>query len=459
MTTTAVPEQSNILHRVLNDKPHHAVSSSGIEIHLSNSHKVIDAAGGASVAILGHTQPTVIEALTKQMSDISYVYSGAGYSSNSSEELASLILSEKPGGLCKAIFVCSGSEAMECALKLARQYHCERGDTKRIHYISRKNSYHGNTLGALGVSGHPGRRAIYEDMLSKNVSFVEPCYIYRGKKDGEDDNDYLERLKEGIEEEFQRVGADKVAAFVAETVSGASLGCATAVPGYFKAVRQICDKYGALMILDEVMCGMGKTGTLHAWQQEGITGPDIQTVAKALGGGFVPIGGVLMNQKIFDALASGSGILQHGHTYIAHPGACAAAAEVQKIIKRNNLMHNVMQQGKLLETLLKETILPLKIVGDVRGRGLYWGIELVNDKETKRPFDRVLTVSTKVAASAMALGLGIMPTPGAGSDTPVDILIVSPPYVVTEEDVRSIVKLLKAAIEDVTKTLEDSGLL
>jgi adenosylmethionine-8-amino-7-oxononanoate aminotransferase len=252
MAATAVPEQSNILHRVLADKPHHAVSSFGINIHLVNSHNIIDAAGGASVAVLGHTQPSVIEALTKQMSDISYVYSGAGYSSNSAEELASLVLSEKPGGLCKAIFVCSGSEAMECALKLARQYHCERGDMKRIHYISRENSYHGNTLGALGVSGHPGRRAIYEDMLSKNVSFVEPCYIYRGKKEGEDDKDYLERLTAGIEEEFQRVGVDKVAAFVAETVSGASLGCATAVPGYFKAVREICNKYGALMILDEV---------------------------------------------------------------------------------------------------------------------------------------------------------------------------------------------------------------
>jgi len=249
-TLASAPPPSSVLHRNLAETPHHAVSSSGINITLSTSQSIIDATGGASTAVLGHTQPSVISAVSKQMSAISYVFSGAGYTSSSAEDLANLVVGDNQG-FKKAIFVCSGSEAMEAALKLARQYHCERGDIKRTRFISRNYSYHGNTLGALGVSGHPGRRVFYEHMLAKNVSFVDACYTYRGKKEGEDDAAYLQRLIQGVENEFSRVGAE-VVAFIAETMSGASLGCATALPGYFQAVREICDQYGALLILDEV---------------------------------------------------------------------------------------------------------------------------------------------------------------------------------------------------------------
>ncbi|KAF8242602.1 PLP-dependent transferase, partial [Wilcoxina mikolae CBS 423.85] len=453
MSSPSLPTPSSILHRNLRESPHHAVSSSGINITLSTTQTIIDATGGASTAILGHTQPSVISAISTQMSAISYVFSGAGFTSTSAEDLANLVINDNPG-FAKAIFVCSGSEAMEAALKLARQYHCERGDVKRTRFVSRKQSYHGNTFGALGVSGHPGRRALYEDMMCKNVSFVDACYTYRGKMEGEDDATYLQRLIRGVEEEFARVGTE-VVAFIAETVSGASLACATALAGYFKAVREICDRYGALLILDEVMCGMGKTGTMHAWEQEGISGPDIQTVAKALGGGFAPIAGVLMNQKVVDALSAGTGVLQHGQTYQAHPAACAAAAEVQRIIKRENLLQNVVTQGALLSSFLKSAILPLSIVGDVRGRGLLWGVELIRDKVAKQPFERELNVAHRVAGRAMELGLAVLPPPGAGGDTmKMDLLILSPPYNVTEVEVRRIVELLGEAIRFVADELE-----
>ncbi|KAF8533384.1 pyridoxal phosphate-dependent transferase [Trichophaea hybrida] len=377
MSSSSSSAPSAIFHRNLRQTPHHAVSSSGINITLSTAQTIID----ASTAILGHTQPSVISAISTQMSSISYVFSGAGFTSTSAEDLANLVINDNPG-FAKAMFVCSGSEAMEVALKLARQYHSERGDMKRTRFVSRKQSYHGNILGALG-----------------NVSFVDACYTYRGKTEGEHDAAYLQRLKRGVEEEFECVGTE-VVMFIAETVSSASLACATALPGYFKAVRAICDKYGALLILDEVMCGMGKLEKCMLRNRRVFLG----RIAKVLGGGFAPIAGVLMNQKVVDALFAGTGVLQHGQTYQAHPAACAATAE------------NVVTQGALLASLLKSAILPLSIVGDVCGRGLLWGVELIRDKAEKQPFERELNVAHRVAKRAMELGLAVLLPPSAGGD-------------------------------------------
>ncbi|KAB8216475.1 pyridoxal phosphate-dependent transferase [Aspergillus novoparasiticus] len=189
-----------------------------------------------------------------------------------------MLLAHKSGGLSKTIFVNSGSEATDAALKLAVQYWHERGQPRRTHFIARKQSYHGNTIGALCVSGHESRREFYQDFMPPNVSFVDPCYAYRMKDQDESDEAFVQRLSRQFEDEILRVGPDRIAGFIAETVSGTTLGCLPAVPGYFKAIREICDRYDVLLILDEIICGMGKTGIMHAWEQEQIRGPDIQTI-------------------------------------------------------------------------------------------------------------------------------------------------------------------------------------
>ncbi len=244
---------SHILHRALAYEPQSIVSGSGISFTLASGKVVIDASAGPAVSCLGHNPPqSVNDAVLKQMQQIAYVYSGSRYTSAAGEELASLLLSNKPGGLVKAIFVNSGSEATDAALKLATQYWTEKGEPQRVNFVSRKQSYHGNTLGALSVSGHQSRRGLYDHWLSQNVTFVDPCYAYRAKANDETDTEYVERLKMQLEDEFLRLGPETVAAFVAETIPGTTLGCVPAVPGYFKAVKEVCDKYGALLILDEV---------------------------------------------------------------------------------------------------------------------------------------------------------------------------------------------------------------
>ncbi|KAJ5358446.1 uncharacterized protein N7496_010859 [Penicillium cataractarum] len=433
-------DRSHILHRAFSERPAKIVGG-------RNGKKVIDASCGPSVSCLGHSQPEVFDAITSHLkNDIAYVYSGSPYTNGATEELADILLADKPGGLSKAIFVNSGSEATDAALKLAVQYWHERGQPQRTHFISRKQSYHGNTIGALCVSGHASRREFYKDFLSSNVSFLDPCYAYRMKGEHESDQEFAQRLAHQFENEVLRVGPDRVAGFIAETVSGTTLGCLPAVPGYFKAIRDICDKYEILLILDEIICGMGKTGTMHAWEQEGIRGPDIQTIGKALGGGFVPLSGVLLHQKIFDALSAGSGGLAHGHTFQAHPLACAAAVATQKIIKRDNLIERVAQMGHKLGKLLSEEIGPLPLVGDIRGRGLFWAVEFVLDKNSKTAFSPKDNFCGKVVKNALSSGLNILGNLGHTGEYQVDHVLVCPPYITTDAELENIVSILKAAV-------------
>ncbi|PON27439.1 hypothetical protein TGAM01_v203820 [Trichoderma gamsii] len=438
--------KSHVLHRALAYEPQKIVSGSGISFTLESGKIVYDASAGPSVSVLGHHQPEVTQAIIEQLDKIAYVYSGSRHTCEAAESLATEILKDAPGGLVKAIFVNSGSEATDAALKLATQYFCEVGQPKRTNFIARKQSYHGNTLGALSVSGHESRRAYYQPWISNNVSFVDPCYSYRAKGLSESNEQYVERLKLQLEDEFLRLGPDTVAAFVAETVSGTTLGCVPPVPGYFKAVREICDKYGALLILDEIMCGMGKTGTMHAWEQEGISGPDIQMIGKALGGGFVPLSGVLLNRKVFDGLARGTMVLAHGHTFQAHPTACAAALAVQKIIKRENILEQVVRMGDFLETELNEEIGHLAHVGDIRGRGLFWAVEFMRDPNTKTPFLAEHNFSNRIVEVAAELGLNILGNLGKTGKIDVELVILAPPYIVKEDEIKAIVQLLKTAI-------------
>jgi adenosylmethionine-8-amino-7-oxononanoate aminotransferase len=344
--------------------------------------------------------------LIEQLTDgVSYCHS-LFFATDAAEQLATHLIDSTNGDMAKAFFTSSGSEAIEAALKMSRQYHLEKNppEAQRVHVIGRQQSYHGTTLGALAAGGHRARRAIYEPMLSKNSSFVSPCFAYRGKKSSmESDGAYVKRLEEELDAEFQRIGPDRVAAFIAEPVVGAALGCVASVSGYFKAVRRVCDRYGALLILDEIMCGSGRVGPqpsarypnpLHAWQDASVgIVPDMMTMGKGLGGGFQPIAAMLANSKVIDVLAKGTGAFSHGQTYQAHPMACRAALEVQRVIQDEDLVSNVRTQGKLLGKLLHDRLSTHRFVGSIRGQGLFWGIEFVQDKTTKMPFDPALAVA------------------------------------------------------------------
>ncbi|KGO54338.1 Pyridoxal phosphate-dependent transferase, major region, subdomain 2 [Penicillium expansum] len=403
MTTDEFVARSHILHRAFSERPAKVVGGEGINLLLEDGMKVIDASCGPSVSCLGHTQPEIFDAITNHLkNDIAYVYSGSPYTNRATEKLADILLSQKPGGLSKAIFVNSGS--------------------------------------------HELRREFYKDFMSSNVSFVDPCYSYRMKLETESNEEFVQRLARHFEQEIIRVGPDRVAGFIAETVSGTTLGCLPAVPGYFRAIRDICDKYEILLILDEIICGMGKTGTMHAWEQEDIRGPDIQTIGKALGAGFVPLSGILLHQKIFDALSVGSGGLAHGHTFQAHPLACAAAVAVQKIIKRDNLIERVAEMGHKFEALLRQDIGPLPIVGDIRGRGLFWAIEFVLDKNAKSAFPPKDTFCGNVVKTALNMGLNILGNLGHTGEYQVDHVLVCPAYTTTDAELAIIVSLLKVAV-------------
>jgi adenosylmethionine-8-amino-7-oxononanoate aminotransferase len=444
-------KMSYLLPRNFRDSPQVAVSASGLRIRSADGREVIDGSGGAAVACLGHGHPVVLEAIRRQIERVCYVHTGL-YVGESAEALAEHLVGHQPGGLTHAYFVSSGSEAVETALKLARQYMLEIGQPQRDHIIGRRQSYHGNTLGALGAGGNMVRRPPYDPVLPANSSHVSPCYAYREQLPGEDDDTYVRRLADELEAEFQRVGPDRVMAFIAEPVVGATLGCATALPGYFKATREICDRHGALLILDEVMCGLGRTGTLHAWQQEGIV-PDIQAIAKGLGGGYQPIGGILAAGRIIAAIEAGSGIHRHGHTYAAHPVACAAALAVQQVIRDESLVEKVTLRGRQLEAALKTRLAQHPHVGDIRGRGLFWALELVEDRETKAPFAPELNLNGRVKAAAYARGLACYPVGGTIDGSRGDHVLLAPPYIASEDDIETIANLLAAGLDDAIREL------
>jgi adenosylmethionine-8-amino-7-oxononanoate aminotransferase len=437
---------SRVLHRNLRSDPAIAAIGERLLLRSTDGSEVIDASGGAAVACLGHGDRRVIRAMTEQAEKVAYAHT-VFFSCEAAEELAELLVGEEPGDLARAYFVSSGSEAMEAALKLSRQYFLETRQPQRRRYIARRQSYHGNTLGALGLGGNMARRDPYAPILADCFSHVSPCFPYREQGRDENDAAYVARLAAELEAEFQRLGPDTIIAFVAETVVGATAGCVTALPGYFAAIREVCDRHGALLILDEVMCGMGRTGALHAWEQEGIS-PDIQTVAKGLGGGYQPIGGVLASRRIVDALAAGSGSLKHGHTYQAHPVACAAALEVQKIIRREGLLENVQAMGERLREGLQERLGKHSHVGDIRGRGLFWALEFVEDRGTRKPFDPSLLIHDRIKGAAFRQGIAIYPMGGTIDGRLGDHVILAPPYVTDAAAIDTILDRLVAAVRE-----------
>jgi adenosylmethionine-8-amino-7-oxononanoate aminotransferase len=442
---------SRVLHRSLRETPPIAVGGDGVWLIAEDGRRVLDASGGAAVSCLGHQHPRVLAAISRQASKLAYAHTGF-FSSEPAEALADQLVGHEPGGLGYAYFVSGGSEAVEASIKLARQYFNEIGQPQRQHFIARRQSYHGNTLGALSAGGNAWRREPYAPLLSQAFSHVSPAFAYHEQRDTESETDFVARLAAELEAEFQRLGSDTVAAFIAEPVVGATAGCVPAPEGYFRAIRDICNRHGALLILDEVMCGMGRTGTLHAWEQEGIA-PDIQAIAKGLGGGYQPIGAMLASTAIIDTIRQGSGAFQHGHTYLAHPLACAAALEVQRIISEERLLDNVKALGGQLERRLTERFGNHRHVGDIRGRGLFWAIELVADRGSREPFDPGLKLNQKIKAVAFEGGLACYPAGGTAGGRRGDHVMLAPPYIATSGDIDMIVDRLGVAVDSALKSV------
>ena len=442
---------SRVLHRSLHETPPKAIGGEGVWLIAEDGRRVLDASGGAAVSCLGHQHPRIVQAMVNQASKLAYAHT-AFFSSEPAEALADHLVGHEPGGLAYAYFVSGGSEAVEASIKLARQYFVERGEPQRQHFIARRQSYHGNTLGALAAGGNAWRRAPYAPLLSTAFSHVTPAFAYHEKRDDESESDFVARLSAELEAEFQRLGPDSVAAFIAEPVVGATAGAVPAPEGYFRNVREICDRHGALLILDEVMCGMGRTGTTHAWEQEGIS-PDIQAIAKGLGGGYQPIGAMLASGKIVETIRQGSGAFQHGHTYLAHPMACAAALEVQRVIGEDKLLDHVRELGRHLERRLTERFGNHRHVGDIRGRGLFQAIELVEDRSTRKPFDPALKLSHKIKAAAFEAGLACYPAGGTVDGRSGDHVLLAPPYIATKDHIDMIVDRLGTAVDGALRSI------
>jgi len=421
-----------------------AVAGDGIEIIDSAGRRYIDASGGAAVSCLGHSHARVIDAIARQAHRLPYAHTSF-FTTEPAEQLADHLVAAAPEGLGHVYFVSGGSEAIEAALKLARQYFVERGEPQRRRFIARRQSYHGNTLGALAIGGNAWRREPFLPILIES-HHVSPCYAYRERLDGETDAQYAQRLADELEQKILDLGADTVAAFVAETVVGATAGAVPPVRDYFRRIRAVCDRYGVLLILDEIMSGMGRTGHLYACDEDGVA-PDLLTIAKGLGAGYQPIGATLVSDRVHRAIVGGSGYFQHGHTYIGHATACAAALEVQRVIADEKLLDNVLARGEQLRARLRERYGEHPYVGDVRGRGLFVGVELVRDRDTKAPFDPALKLHAAIRREAFARGLMVYPMGGTVDGRRGDHVLLAPPFICTPRDIDTIVERLAAALD------------
>jgi len=435
---------TRVLHRRLDETPPIAVSGDGMYLIDAAGKRYIDGSGGAAVSCLGHGDPDVIAAIQAQAAKLAYAHTSF-FSSEAAESLADLLIRDAPEGIDKVFFVSGGSEATEAALKLVRQFAIENGDPQREYIIARRQSFHGNTLAALAVGGHAQRRAPYTPLLFK-AHHIAPCFAYRNQQPGESEEAYGLRAADELEAKIVELGADRVAAFIAETVVGSTTGCVPPVPGYFKRIREICDKYGVLLVLDEVMCGMGRTGTLHACEQESMI-PDIMTVAKGVGGGYVPLGAVLASRRVVDTIAGGSGFFQHSHTYQGHPLACAAGLAVLTAIHERDLLANVVARGRDLTDRLVERFGDHPHVGDIRGRGLFQAIELVENRDTKEPFDPARRLHARVKKAAFERGLICYPMGGTVDGVRGDHVQLAPPFIATADDIALIVDRLSDAVD------------
>jgi len=423
-----------------------AVAGAGCYLIDHNGKRYFDGSGGAAVSCLGHGDPAITEAIKAQLDKLAFAHTGF-FTSEPAEALADLLIQHAPQGIDRVYFTSGGSEATEAAIKLARQYFVEKGQPERRHLIARRQSYHGNTLGALAAGGNEWRRAQFGPLLIE-VSHIAPCYEYRDRRDDESTEQYGLRAAQELEDEILRLGPDSVMAFMAEPVVGATAGALPAVKGYFKRIREICDKYGVLLILDEVMCGMGRTGHLFACEHDGIS-PDILCIAKGLGAGYQPIGAMLCSGEIYDAIAGGTGFFQHGHTYIGHPVATAAGLAVISAILERGLVSRVQRLGAQLDAALHGRFGQHPNVGDIRGRGLFRGIELVADRDSKVPFAAADRTAAKLKTAAFEAGLICYPMSGTIDGQRGDHILLAPPFIMDDSQIAEITDRLSAAMDAV----------
>ena len=433
---------SHVFPRHSHIAPPIAVSGEGCYLIDSNGKRYFDGSGGAAVSCLGHNDAEVKAAIIDQLEHLAFAHTGF-FSSAPAEALADALAKAAPGSLNRVYFVSGGSEAVEAALKLARQYFVERGMPEKQYLIGRRQSYHGNTLGALAAGGNAWRRAQFAPLLFDS-HHIAPCFAYREQQDDETEFAYGRRAANALEDEILRLGPDKVMAFIAETVVGATLGAVPAVDGYFKRIREICDRYDVLLILDEVMCGMGRTGTLFAYEAEDIQ-PDIVTIAKGLGAGYQPIGAFLCSDHIYQTIADGSGFFQHGHTYLGHPTACAAAYAVVQKMTQKNLPARVQMMGAKLRQALQDAFGQHPHIGDIRGRGLFLGLEFVQDREQKTPFHPHMSINRNIKAAAFEAGLICYPMGGTIDGKSGDHLLLAPPFILDDTHIDEIITKLSTA--------------
>lgn len=437
---------SHIFPRHTKSRPPVVQSGQGVYLYDTDGKQYFDGSGGAAVSCLGHGDLDVTAAIKAQLDKVAFAHTSF-FTSEPAEELAEKLIAHAPAGLDRVYLVSGGSEAMEASLKLARQYFVEIGQPQRRHVIARRQSYHGNTLGVLATGGNAWRRAPFAPLLV-DTTHISPCFEFRGKRAEETTLAYGLRVANELETEILRLGEDAVIAFVAEPVVGATAGAVPAVEGYFKRIREICDQYGVLLILDEVMCGMGRTGTLFASEQEGIN-PDIVSVAKGLGAGYQPVGAMLCTAQIYAAIEDGTGFFQHGHTYVGHPTASAAALAVLTKLTDGGLVHRCAVLGDQLHEALVAAFGQHSHVGDMRGRGLFRGIEIVQDRATNAPFDPAHAIHKKLKAKTFEAGLICYPMGGTIDGVTGDHILLAPPFIMDESHIDEIVSKLDVAMKAV----------
>lgn len=438
---------THILHRQTKTPMPVIASGEGVYLTDSQGKRYLEGSGGAAVSCLGYGNKRVIKAIKDQLDKIAFAHTGF-FTSQPAEELADWLCERAPGNIGQVAFVSGGSEAVETALKISRQALIESGEEKRNHVIARRQSFHGATLGAMSVGYHVERRKPFLGMLAQNTSHISPAYAYRHQRSDESAEDYGKRAARELEDEILKVGPDKVAAFFAETVVGATLGVVPPPPGYFREIRRICDKYGVLLILDEVMSGMGRTGTLFACEQDGVE-PDMITIAKGLGAGYQPIGATLISSRLADAITQGSGAVKHSHTYMGHAAACAGALAVQKVIEEDELLSRVRTRGAHFMELLNDRFGQHAHVGDIRGRGLFVGLEFVADRETREPFAPELNVAGRLKAATFENGLICYPAGGTADGTRGDHVLLAPPFIINEAQLEELVDKLEKSLGQV----------
>jgi adenosylmethionine-8-amino-7-oxononanoate aminotransferase len=435
---------THVFHRHTHSRLPVAVRGEGVYIIDCNRKRYLDASSGAAVSCLGHDHPDVISAIKAQLDAIPYAHT-AFFSNAAMEGLADHLAARAPGKLNHVYMVSGGSEAIEAALKLARQYFLETGEPKRRFFVARRQSYHGNTLGALATGGNSWRREPFDPLLMK-THHIAPCYAYRNQQADETEKAYGLRVADELEDKIIELGAENVIGFVAEPVVGATLGAVPPTAGYFQTIREICDRYGILLILDEIMCGMGRTGSFFASEQDGIVG-DLVAIAKGLGAGYQPIGALMVDTRIYQAIHDGTGFFQHGHTYLGHATACAAALAVQQVIERDGLIQRAQELGTLLRRMLEDRFCEHPHVGDIRGRGLFLGLEFVEDKANKTPFSWRAGFHQILKRTAMEQGLICYPMGGTIDGRNGSHVLLAPPFILTNDQVGEIVDKLATAID------------